>query len=151
MIHQNPAHHAREHRKKVRAVLLDGVAVVDQAKVGLVHEAARLQGVLASFAAYFGAAATTPVTYVESDWQHQELTGGAYGTSFDLGGLSRWGHDQRVPVGPIRFSSSDIAAEGFQHVDGAIRVGHDVAAEILAERDAQPEHAEHADTGAAVS
>ena len=97
----------------------------------------RRAAILDSLASYYGEQARTPVVYYESDWASDEWTGGAYATSFDLGGLSRWGHDQRVPVGPIRFSSSDIAAEGFQHVDGAIRVGHDVAAEIVAERDAQ--------------
>ena len=56
----------------------------------------------ASLVAYFGEAARTPSTYVESDWQHQELTGGAYGTSFDVGGLTRYGHVLREPVGPDR-------------------------------------------------
>lgn len=87
--------------------------------------------VLRSFAAYVGDAALTPLTYVESDWQDQELTGGAYGTSFDLGGLSRWGAVLRQPVGPLRFGSSDVAGLGFQHVDGAVRVGEELAAELL--------------------
>ena len=75
-----------------------------------------------------------PIAYVESDWQHQELTGGAYGTSFDLGGLTRWGHVLRRPVGPIEFGSSDVAGHGFQHVDGAVRVGSEIAEGILAGR-----------------
>jgi len=29
------------------------------------------------------------------------------------------------------FSRSDLAGEGYQHVDGAIRVGHDPAAAII--------------------
>ncbi|WP_370248910.1 flavin monoamine oxidase family protein [Nocardioides sp.] len=86
--------------------------------------------VLASMAAYFGDAALSPRTYVESTWHDQELTGGAYGTSFDVGGLSRWGAVLRQPVGPIHFGSSDVAGLGFQHVDGAVRVGHDLAAEL---------------------
>lgn len=89
--------------------------------------------VLASLAAYFGAAARHPRVYVESDWQDQELTGGAYGTSFDVGGLSRWGAVLRQPLGPVRFGSSDVAGHGFQHVDGAIRVGEALAAELLDE------------------
>lgn len=93
----------------------------------------RQRVILESLASYYGDQALQPAVYFESDWVSEEWTGGAYATSFDLGGLSRWGHDQRVPVGPIRFSSSDIAAEGFQHVDGAIRVGHEVAAEIVAD------------------
>ncbi|WP_370290009.1 flavin monoamine oxidase family protein [Nocardioides sp.] len=92
----------------------------------------RRERILASLAAYFGDAALTPRTYVESDWHTQELTGGAYATSFDVGGLVRWGSVLRQPVGPIHFGSSDVAGLGYQHVDGAIRVGHDLAAEITA-------------------
>jgi len=92
----------------------------------------RRERVLASLAAYFGEAARTPLTYVESDWQHQELTGGAYGTSFDVGSLTRYGHVLHKPVGPIEFGSSDIAGHGFQHVDGAVRIGTRLAQRILA-------------------
>ena len=86
--------------------------------------------VLDSLASYFGEAARTPRTYVESDWQHQELTGGAYATSFDVGSLTRYGAALHEPVGPIRFGSSDIAGLGFQHVDGAVRIGTRLAEQI---------------------
>ena len=36
----------------------------------------------------------------------------------------RYGKDQHAPVGPIYWCSSDLAAEGYQHVDGAVRMGH---------------------------
>jgi len=36
-------------------------------------------------------------------------------------------------VGPLRFGTSDLAAEGYQHVDGAIRVGRRLAQEVLDE------------------
>ncbi len=104
-------------------------------ELGRLSEAERRERVLASLAAYFGDEARHPATYVESDWQHQELTGGAYGSSFDMGGLTRYGHVLHEPVGPIEFGSSDIAGLGFQHVDGAVRVGTRLAERILA---AQP-------------
>jgi len=104
-------------------------------ELGRLSEAERRERVLASLAAYFAEAARHPATYVESDWQHQELTGGAYGSSFDMGGLTRYGHVLHEPVGPIEFGSSDIAGLGFQHVDGAVRVGSRLAERILA---AQP-------------
>ncbi|MGN6251553.1 MAG: flavin monoamine oxidase family protein [Marmoricola sp.] len=93
----------------------------------------RRSRVLASIASYVGEEALRPVAYVESEWQDEELTGGAYGTSFDLGGLSRWGSVLREPVGPIRFGSSDVAGHGFQHVDGAVRVGEELAADLIAD------------------
>jgi putrescine oxidase len=92
----------------------------------------RRSRILASLAAYFGPAAATPTVYFESDWASEEWTRGAYAASYDLGGLTRYGPDQSAPVGPIRFASSDIAAEGYQHVDGAIRMGHRVASETVA-------------------
>ena len=72
--------------------------------------------------------------YYESDWGSEEWTRGAYAASYDLGGLSRYGKDQLTPVGPIYLACSDLAGAGYQHVDGAVRMGHSTAARILAER-----------------
>ena len=92
------------------------------------HE--RRARILDSLASYYGDEARRPTVYFESDWVSEEWTGGAYAASFDLGGLTRYGATLRTPVGPIRFASSDLAAEGYQHVDGAIRIGHEVAREL---------------------
>lgn len=92
--------------------------------------ASRRKHLLDCLATYFGPQALDPVVYFESDWASEEWTRGAYAASFDLGGLSRYGALQREPVGPIHWSTSDLAAEGYQHVDGAIRVGKDTAALI---------------------
>ncbi|UFS58803.1 flavin monoamine oxidase family protein [Subtercola endophyticus] len=93
--------------------------------------AERRQSILNSLAAYYGPRALDPVVYYESDWAAEEWTQGAYAASFDLGGLTRYGALQLEPVGPLRFGSSDLAAEGYQHVDGAIRVGRRLAAETI--------------------
>lgn len=90
--------------------------------------------VLDSLATYYGEQAKHPAVYYESDWASEEWTQGAYAASFDLGGLSRYGALQLSPAGAIRFSSSDLAGEGYQHVEGAIRIGHQTAEAILAER-----------------
>ncbi|PWC03636.1 flavin monoamine oxidase family protein [Agromyces badenianii] len=87
--------------------------------------------ILESMSHYYGPEALNPVVYYESDWGSEEWTRGAYAASFDMGGLARYGADLRTPVGPIHFSCSDMAGKGYQHVDGAIRVGREVAAEIL--------------------
>jgi putrescine oxidase len=88
--------------------------------------------ILDSLAAYYGPQALEPVTYFESDWGAEEWTQGAYAASFDLGGLTRYGADMLQPIGPLRFGSSDIADLGYQHVDGAIRVGRRLAKEVRA-------------------
>ena len=93
----------------------------------------RRRTILESFANYFGEQALSPVAYCESDWAGEEWTRGAYGTSFELGGLSRYGAVRLEPVGPLRFGSSDTAAEGYMHVDGALRVGRRMAEEISSE------------------
>ncbi|AUZ33083.1 putrescine oxidase [Arthrobacter sp. PGP41] len=90
----------------------------------------RKRAILESIAGFLGAEALEPEVYYESDWGSEEWTRGAYASSYDLGGLHRYGKDQHAPVGPIYWSSSDLAAEGYQHVDGAIRMGQRTAASI---------------------
>ncbi|MBG6218162.1 putrescine oxidase [Arthrobacter sp. CAN_A6] len=92
--------------------------------------AERRQRILESIAGFLGPQALEPEVYYESDWASEEWTRGAYASSYDLGGLSRYGPDQRTPVGPIHWSCSDIAAEGYQHVDGAVRMGQATAQAI---------------------
>lgn len=114
-----------------RGFLVGFVSDLAADEMGRLDEAERRSRILASLAVYFGEDAREPLVYVESDWQHQELTGGAYGTSFDLGGLSRYGAVLREPLGALEFGSSDVAGLGFQHVDGAIRVGQEIAERLL--------------------
>jgi putrescine oxidase len=92
----------------------------------------RKAAILDCFAQYYGDAARHPTIYVESDWGSEEWTRGAYAASFDMGGLERFGADVRTPVGPIHWASSDLAGAGYQHVDGAIRMGRWVAEQVLA-------------------
>jgi putrescine oxidase len=87
----------------------------------------RRSKVLDSLAAYFGDAARQPAAYYESPWMEEEWTAGAYATSFDVGSLTRYAAHLREPVGPMSFVSSDVAGLGFQHVDGAIRMGEAIA------------------------
>jgi putrescine oxidase len=87
--------------------------------------------VLAVLAEYYGEAALSPVHYYESPWMYEEWTAGAYGSSFDLGGMTRYGAALREPVGPITVISSDVAGLGYQHVDGAVRVAEETVAALL--------------------
>jgi putrescine oxidase len=90
----------------------------------------RKRAILESIAGFLGEKALQPEVYYESDWGSEEWTRGAYAASYDLGGLHRYGKDQHAPVGPIYWCSSDLAAEGYQHVDGAVRMGQSTAARI---------------------
>lgn len=93
----------------------------------------RKERILESLSHYFGPEAKNPLVYFESDWGAEEWTRGAYAASFDLGGLARYGADLRTPVGPIHFACSDMAGAGYQHVDGAIRMGR-LAADAIVEQ-----------------
>ncbi|MGP5163206.1 flavin monoamine oxidase family protein [Arthrobacter rhombi] len=93
-------------------------------------EKERRSVILADLAMFLGDEALAPEVYYESDFGSEEWTRGAYATSYDLGGLHRFGPDQNKNVGPIHFSSSDLAGEGYQHVDGAVRMGKRTAALI---------------------
>ncbi|QEW04029.1 flavin monoamine oxidase family protein [Microbacterium lushaniae] len=95
--------------------------------------AERKERILESLSHYYGPEAKNPVVYYESDWGAEEWTRGAYAASFDLGGLSRYGADLRTPVGPIHLACSDLAGAGYQHVDGAIRMGRLAAHAIVEE------------------
>nr|WP_319640122.1 FAD-dependent oxidoreductase [Acaricomes phytoseiuli] len=96
-------------------------------------EAERRRLILESLSRYLGSEALHSEVYFDSDWASEEWTRGGYAASFDLGGLSRYGADQRQSIGPIHWASSDVAAEGFQHVDGALRMGKQAAQDILDE------------------
>jgi putrescine oxidase len=95
----------------------------------------RRRAILESIASFLGDKALDPEVYYESDWGSEEWTRGAYAASYDLGGLHRYGKDQLKPVGPIYWSCSDLAAEGYQHVDGAVRMGQITAARIITAAD----------------
>lgn len=96
-------------------------------------EEERKKKILESIAVFLGPKALEPVAFYLSDWGAEEWTRGAYATSYDLGGLYRWGRYNQVPIGPIHFACSDIAGLGYQHVDGAVRQGEQVAAQLLNE------------------
>nr|WP_315266020.1 NAD(P)/FAD-dependent oxidoreductase [Microbacterium lemovicicum] len=116
-----------------RGILVGFVADQNADDVFRLSPEERRERILRSLSHYYGDAAMSPSVYYESDWGVEEWTRGAYAASFDMGGLHRYGGDMRTPVGPMRFACSDIAGAGYQHVDGAIRMGRLAASEILAE------------------
>jgi putrescine oxidase len=110
-----------------RGTLVGFVSDVRADELLQLSDADRRSRVLEALARYYGDQALRPLAYYESQWMAEEWTAGAYATSFDIGGLTRYGAILRAPVGPVHFGSSDVAGLGFQHVDGAIRVGDRLA------------------------
>ena len=114
-----------------RGMLVGFVADLNADALARLQPEQRRERVLDSLSHYFGDAARDALAYYESDWAGEEWTRGAYGASFSIGALSRYGPDLRAPVGPLEFACSDIAGESYVHVDGAIRVARDVARRII--------------------
>ena len=112
--------------------LVGFISDVKADEVFAMDEPARRDAILADLAAYLGPQALEPTVFYLSDFGSEEWTRGAYATSYDLGGLYRFGPSQNENVGPIYFSSSDLAGAGYQHVDGAVRMGRRSAARIVA-------------------
>jgi putrescine oxidase len=113
-------------------VLTTFLAGENAENAGRLSEADRRSQVLEGMAKYVGPRALEPVDYIETDWSGQRWTRGAYGTSFGPGGLTRFGEDIRLPVGPIHWACTDIAGVGHIHMEGAIRSGRR-AAEAVAQ------------------
>ncbi|MEO8092068.1 MAG: FAD-dependent oxidoreductase [bacterium] len=116
-------------------VLTTFLAGENAERAGRMSSAARRQAVLDGIAKYVGPAALEPVDLIETEWSAQEWTRGAYGTSFGVGGLSRFGEDLRRPIGPIHWACTDIAGVGHIHMEGATRSGERAARACLTEEE----------------
>jgi putrescine oxidase len=99
-------------------------------EAGTMSPDARRQAVLEGMATFVGLHALDARDYIEVDWCAQEWTRGAYGATFNVGGLTRFGPDVRRPVGPIHWACSDIAGFGHMHMEGGIRSGEAAAAAL---------------------
>ena len=113
-------------------VLTTFLAGENAERAGRMSPTDRRQAVLDGIAKYVGPGALQPVDFIETEWSAQEWTRGAYGTSFGVGGLSRFGEDLRRPIGPIHWACTDIAGVGHIHMEGAIRSGERAAKTCLA-------------------
>ena len=113
-------------------VLLTFLAGENAERAGRLSDPDRRTAVLEGMARYVGPGALRAVDFIETDWSAQEWTQGAYGTSFGVGGLSRFGADLGRPIGPIHWACTDIAGVGHIHMEGAVRSGERAAKACLA-------------------
>lgn len=98
---------------------------------GRLKPEARRELVLEGMAKMVGRSALQATDYIETDWSAEEWTRGAYGATFGIGGLTRFGPDLRRPVGPIHWACSDNAGVGHMHMEGAVRSGEGAAEEVV--------------------
>ncbi len=86
--------------------------------------------VLGDLAAYFGPEALEALDYVEQDWANEEWIRGGYGAHLAPGTWTDYGELLREPEGRIHWAGSETSAVWNGYMDGAVRSGERVAAEL---------------------
>jgi monoamine oxidase len=99
---------------------------------------ARRDLVLDGFSLFFGERARMPLEYVEQDWAGEEWIRGGYGAHLGPGAWTAYGELLREPEGPIHWAGSETSAVWNGYMDGAVRSGERVAAEIGEPGQARP-------------
>ena len=91
----------------------------------------RRTAVLAGLAELFGRRARSPVAYFEPDWSRDGWTSGCV-SPLPRNVLTRFGPALRAPVGRIHWAGTETSEVWCGYMDGAVRSGERVAAEVLA-------------------
>ncbi len=113
-------------------VLMGFIEGGDGRRLAGASEEERRQVTLDCFSRYFGPAAARPVQYVERNWPAEEYSRGCYGAVFPAGTWVSCGAALREPVGRIHWAGTETATVFPGYMDGAVRSGERVAAEVLA-------------------
>lgn len=71
------------------------------------------------------------VFYEDKDWSQEEFIRGSYVSYTTPGGYTNYGEGLREPVGRIHFCGTETSDEWIGYMDGAIRSGKRVAAELI--------------------
>ncbi len=90
----------------------------------------RRTAVLAGLADLFGKRAKSPTAYFETDWSGDGWTTGCV-SPVPRHVLTRFGRALRAPVGRIHWAGTETAEVWCGYMDGAVRSGERVAAEVL--------------------
>jgi len=79
----------------------------------------------------FGPKASAPSEYVDQNWAEQEWSRGCSMAHFGPGVLTQYGRLLRAPHGRIHWAGTETASVSHGAIDGAIRSGERVAAEVI--------------------
>jgi monoamine oxidase len=91
----------------------------------------RRTAALADLTNCFGPRAASPQQYIESFWKREEFTRGCPVAIAGPGTLSTLGEALREPVGRIHWAGTETSTYWAGYMDGAVRSGERVAAEVL--------------------
>ena len=93
-------------------------------------EAERRDAVVGTFTRLFGPKAAKPERYLDKSWIEEEWTRGCYGCYLPTGGWTSYGDAIKAPIGRIHWAGTETASIWMGYIDGAIRSGERVAAEV---------------------
>jgi monoamine oxidase len=109
-----------------------GVLLAFLTEKGVARDAARRRiDVLEGLTKLFGKPAKSPVDYIETDWSRDGWTTGCV-SPVPRNVLTRFGSALRTPVGRIHWAGTETSEIWCGYMDGAVRSGERVAAEVLA-------------------
>ena len=100
-------------------------------RLALLEPKVRRQTMLDSLAARLGPRAAHPSDFIETSWWTEEWSRGCSMAHFTLRTLTRYGHLLREPFGRVHWAGTETATISHGAIDGAVRSGERVAAEIL--------------------
>jgi monoamine oxidase len=91
----------------------------------------RKNAALASYVRYFGPQAADPIYYFDYVWDRQIYSGGCPVAVTAPGVLIEYGPAIKTPIGRIHWGGTETADRWAGYMDGAVRAGQRVAAEVL--------------------
>jgi monoamine oxidase len=100
-------------------------------QAGALSAADRQRAVVKVLTSRFGAQAASPSEFIETSWWEQEWTRGCTMAHLPPGALTRYGPLIREPFGRVHWAGTETATTSHGAIDGAVRSGERVAAEIL--------------------
>ena len=74
--------------------------------------------------------ARSPQSYIEQNWMEEAWSRGCYGAWAPPGVLLDYGAALTAPVGRIHWAGTETSTESCGYMDGAVRSGERVAAEL---------------------
>jgi monoamine oxidase len=86
---------------------------------------------LSTLTTRLGPRAATPLEVMEVNWAEERWTRGCSMAHFPTGVLTQYGCRLREPVGRVHWAGTETASVSWGAMDGAVRSGERVAAEIL--------------------
>ena len=96
-----------------------------------IEPAERRKAALGCFVRYFGDRAARPMDYIEGNWPAEQWSRGCYGAVFPAGTWVSCGPALRESVGRIHWAGTETAEVNCGYMDGAVRSGERVTAEVL--------------------